>query len=431
MKPTLKQKQALKLLFDFTTEFVGYGGSAGGGKTYIGCLWLMMSGQYAPNTRYFIGRDNIKQTRNSVMNTWRKLANDIGFTEWKDTGDKIIFDNGSEIELLDLTYYPYKDPMYERFGSKEFTSGWIEEAGGVHYMAFEILKTRIGRWMNKELNIKKKILNTFNPKKNWVDTTFYRPFINNKESIDTKFVYALPTDNPHLPPDYIETLNNLKDEATKQRLLFGNFDYDDDPTALIDFKTISDMFTNTHIEKGNDRYIIGDVARFGSDKAVIMVWYGLVIVEVVTLDKSTIPDQTNIINAMRSKHQIGASNVLIDSDGVGGGLVDAIAGSIGFINGGKPIDKGYFNIKCECGYKLSELASQIYIEADLSDVDIDTIKQELGQLKTFDADKDRKIRILPKEKIKQNIGHSPDFLDVFIMRMWFELDTSFGFVGVA
>jgi len=45
---------------------------------------------------------------------------------------------------------------------------------------------------------------------------------------------------------------------------------------------------------------------------------------------------------------------------------------------------------------------------------------ELSMLRTFDADKDGKLRIMPKEKIKEYIGRSPDWLDVFIMRMYFE-----------
>ncbi|MCJ7447315.1 MAG: hypothetical protein MUO72_06480 [Bacteroidales bacterium] len=52
------------------------------------------------------------------------------------------------------------------------------------------------------------------------------------------------------------------------------------------------------------------------------------------------------------------------------------------------------------------------------------IRKELGMLKTFESDKDGKLRILPKEKIKEHIGRSPDWLDVFIMRMWFELRVS-------
>jgi hypothetical protein len=42
-------------------------------------------------------------------------------------------------------------------------------------------------------------------------------------------------------------------------------------------------------------------------------------------------------------------------------------------------------------------------------------------LKTYDTDKDGKLRILPKEKIKEHIGRSPDWLDIFIMRMYFDV----------
>jgi hypothetical protein len=57
----------------------------------------------------------------------------------------------------------------------------------------------------------------------------------------------------------------------------------------------------------------------------------------------------------------------------------------------------------------------------LPDREIEMIKQELGMLKTYESDKDGKLRILPKEKIKEHIGRSPDWLDVFTMRMFFEV----------
>jgi hypothetical protein len=93
----------------------------------------------------------------------------------------------------------------------------------------------------------------------------------------------------------------------------------------------------------------------------------------------------------------------------------------GFLNNGRPINSNYQNQKSECGYKLAEFASQIYIECDLPDQEIEMIKQELAMLKTYESDKDGKLRILPKEKIKEHIGRSPDWLDVFIMRMFFEI----------
>ena len=413
---TKKQKQAIKFLTDEETDYVGYGGAAGGAKTYLGCYWLMSLGYYLSGAKFFIGRDSIKDTRASVLKTWSEVAQAVGFNAYKFNDVGIIFDNGTEIELLDLTFYPYKDPMFERLGSKEYTAGWIEEASQVHYLAFEVLKTRVGRWKNEK--IKSKILSTFNPKKNWVDSTFYRPFANGQEVQGVRFVYALPTDNPYLPLDYIKRLRELKDEATKQRLLFGNFDYDDDPTALLDFKDISEMWERTQCE--GLKYITADIARYGSDKAVIFVWHGFTIIEVVTFDVSSTTLIQDTIRALAVKHGVIYSNIVADEDGVGGGIVDTLR-CRGFVNNSTPNEPTYSNLKTECGYKLAEMFREIGFNAIIPTDTRDVINAELGQLKTYDSDKDNKLKLLPKDKIKENIGRSPDYLDNFIMRMFFEV----------
>ena len=422
MLPTEKQNEALNYLIDRVTEFLGYGGGAGGGKTYVGCYWLMQMGFYAPGTRYFIGRDSLKDTRESVLHSWRKLAKSINFTQWHYSDNHIYFSNGSEVEFLDLSFYPQKDPMYERFGSKEFTSGWVEEASSVHPTAFEVLKARVGRWMNDEYNIKKKILCTFNPKKNWIDTTFYRPFVNKKQLPDTKFIYALAKHNPHLPDDYIKTLEQIKDKSTRERLLNGNFDYDDDPTSLVDYEQIRNLYTNIYVKGGNN-YIIADIARFGSDKAIITVWDGLKLIDRISFDISATTLIQNSINALRVKYKVQLSKILVDEDGVGGGVMDNLHCK-GFKNGGKPKNKNYMNNKTECAYKLAEMIGQIHIDIELPQSEKDALEQELSMLKTYDADKDGKLRILPKEKIKDQIGRSPDWLDCFTMRMWYEIHTA-------
>jgi len=415
MELTPKQKEAIDYLTDYTTDYLGYGGAAGPGKTVLGCDWLMQMGYYAPGTKYFIGRDSLKDTRESVLHTWFYWGEKRGFTDYKYRDNHIYFFNGTEIEFLDLSFYPEKDPLYERYGSKEYTSGWIEEAGSVNYMAFDVLKSRIGRWRNDEYNIKSKILCTFNPKKNWVDFTFYRPFIKNEEEKGIKFVRALPVDNPHLPKDYINTLRSIKDKATRERLLNGNFDYDDDPTSLIDYDRIISIFTNNHILSG-ERYIVCDVARYGSDRAIITIWDGLKLIYYKVLEISATTEIENIIYALRVKYQIPLDHTIVDEDGVGGGVVDHMR-CIGFINNSRSY-KNYENLKSECGYKLAEEVNKIYIDCDIEQNEKDKIIQELGQLKTWEPDHDKKLRIMPKAQIKDNIGRSPDWLDIFIMRMY-------------
>jgi len=206
----------------------------------------------------------------------------------------IEFKNESRIDLLDLKFLP-SDPLYERFGSLEYSDGAIEETGEIDFLAYDVLKTRIGRHLNKELGIRPTIALTGNPKKNWTYTTFYQPWKNGTLPANVKFIQALYGDNPYTATEYEVQLQSISD-----------------------------------------------------------------------------------------------------------------------------INPTFQNLKSECGYKLAELAGGIWIKKDLPDKEKEAITLELGMLRTYESDKDGKLRLMPKEKIKEYIGRSPDWLDCFIMRMWFE-----------
>ena len=77
---------------------------------------------------------------------------------------------------------------------------------------------------------------------------------------DTIFIPALVTDNDYVDPEYINQLRNSTDEITKQRLLYGNFDWSGDAGKLFRHDEIEDLF-EVNIDKKEVTYISVDVAR--------------------------------------------------------------------------------------------------------------------------------------------------------------------------
>jgi hypothetical protein len=423
LRPTNKQHQAWGALENCKEVFLG--GGAGGGKSWWLCETRLVNCYRYPGYKSFIAREELKRLMASTYITWCKVCkhHNIPITDWRLNGqyNYIEFKNGSRIDLIDAKYLP-SDPLYERFGSLEYSDGAIEECGEIHPLAYEVLSTRINRHLNTELGIRPTMAMTGNPKKNWTYRIFYAPFRSNTLSDDVSFIQSLYYDNPYTSEEYGKQLARIRDKSTKERLMFGNWDYEDDPTTLIDYESIEAIFTNDHLRDiPGTNYIICDVARYGSDRAIITAWEGFKLIEKVIFDISATTKIQTTIHAMRAKHGVQAFNVLVDDDGVGGGVTDNVKGT-GFVNNSKAVDPQYYNIKTECGYKLVDLIDQIYVECDLSEAEIDAIKQELGLLKTYESDKDGKLRILPKEKIKAILGHSPDWLDIFIMRMYYEVN---------
>ena len=423
LNQTRKQEAAWDKLIDYKTRFIVFGGGAGGGKSWLGCEWLLANCYLYAGSKWFLGREELKRLMSSSFLTWSKVCqfHKIPKDDWDLNGqyNYIQFKNGSRIDLLDLKYLP-SDPLYERFGSLEYTGGWVEEAGEVDFLAVDVLKSRVGRHMNVELGLLPKTLYTCNPSKNWIYQYIYRPWKNNELPEGYAFIQALYGDNPHTAEAYGKTLGQIHDTVMKERLMFGNWEYDDDPTALITYDAIIDLFSNV-VDKGNS-YLVADIARYGSDKTTVSIWNGLRCTTIKTFHKKGIDEVIAIINEELKANNIPRSRCLVDEDGVGGGVVDGLRGIKGFVANRKPISGNYINMKAQCAYLLADKVNEHKIGVDMDDEFVrQQIIQELEQIKSRDADKDSPRKILEKDKVKEMIGRSPDYGDLFIMRMYFEL----------
>jgi phage terminase large subunit len=429
MRLLIKQEHAVYYLKDNVTKEILYGGAAGGGKSALGVLWLIEQCQTYPATRWLMGRSKLKTLKETTLNTFFELTSNLKLStsyNYNSQTGVITWTNGSEILLKDLYSYP-ADPNFDSLGSLEITGAFIDECNQISFKAWQIVTSRI-RYKLNEYNLTPKILGTCNPAKNWTYSKFYLPTAAGTINETRKFIQSLPTDNPNLPPSYLDSLLAL-DENSKQRLYYGNWEFDNDPARLIDFDKIQNIFTNDFVDAG-DMYISADIARYGSDKMVILVWSGFRVIEIFTLDKSSITETAEAIKSLMNKHRVPLSNVVADEDGVGGGVVDIVRCK-GFVNNSKALKEEnnnveYQNLKTQCYYKLAELiqSNKLFIDCNNADIQ-DTICKELEQVKRDKIDQDGKLRILPKEKVKELIGHSPDYSDALAMRFYFDLKQTF------
>jgi len=154
------------------------------------------------------------------------------------------------------------------------------------------------------------------------------------------------------------------------------------------------------------------------------LWHDWRCEEIKTFDKNSIYELANIVDQLAKKHNVQRSNIVADSDGVGGGFVDMLKGCKSFVNNSKALDNENFrNLKTQCYYKFAQrvMNGQIFINTNNGELK-NKIIMEFEMVKQHDIDKDNKLSITPKDKIKSLLGRSPDLSDALIMRYYFELN---------
>jgi len=377
-----------------------------------------------------MGRSKLKALKETTLNTFFQVSGDLGVSnqyKYNSQTNIITWTNGSEILLKDLFLFP-SDPNFDSLGSLEICGGFVDEAGQCSWKAIQILLSRM-RYKLKEFGIIPKLFMSTNPQKNWAYSEFYMPSKNKTIGSDKKFIQALCTDNPHLDPTYIETLKTL-DHASRERLLYGNWDYEDNPYAMFDYENILGMFTNEWIKPTEDRYLTADLAYEGSDKFVIVIWAGFVVIKVIAIDKINDVSISKKINDLRIEYRVPIKNVIYDADGLQtftrlSAKVGVLSGAVGFKNNGKAIKvsgkvENYKNLKAQCYFYFADLVrdGKVFIQ-DLTYKQ--QIIEEFEQINRRPLDDDGVLSIERKSDLKERLKRSPDFADAIFLRAYAEI----------
>lgn len=449
LKTFAKQRKALRLLRDQQTNEVMYGGGARGGKSWIGNAWILMAAISMPGSAWLVAREELTKLRDTTLLTYHKVAGALGAKgeyTFNATSLTASFHNGSVVFFREIKWVP-SDPEFDRLGSYDLTGAFIDEAQQIHPKAISVLRGRFslltgelgddGRPLWRTVP---KMLFTCNPSKNWIYTDFYKPSVEGRLEPHKAFVVSLATDNPFVSEDYLTNLRR-SDAVTVARLLDGNFEYDDDPTVLVGYDAITQLLLHDAVAAGCHCLTV-DVARFGADTTVIYRWLGFRMVERTVLKNYGVPEVADAVKLRMRQHRILAGQVVIDDDGVGGGVVDLIPGCVPFVANSVPLadpaaakvrnpktgkleppKENYDNLKSQCAFRMAGrmVRGEVFVYPEAVGTDWDRIAEELAQWKRLKPDSDGKLQLVPKTTMKAALGRSPDDGDNFLMREMLEL----------
>jgi len=273
---------------------------------------------------------------------------------------------------------------------------------------------------------------------------FLRPVIEASKIDPKKFIKSLTFitgsiyDNKALLSTNPEYLANLlaQNEADKAALFEGNWKTVISDNDIYPYAEYLGMFHNLYEVEQDPRYITADIALKGSDKFVVFVWHGFMLVDVLIMAKSNGPEVVQGITNLARLHRVPNNHITFDNDGVGGFIEGYIPGALPFNNGSSPLnEENYKNLKTQCYYKSGDrVAKGGYLIVDkVANAMYDdkmTIRQRLlherKAIKRDKTDMDGKLCIIPKEQMKVILsGQSPDLKDAFMMREYFELAPKF------
>lgn len=468
-----KQKLAWDYLHDETHSEICYWGGAGWGKSLLGSLWLATEIANKPWSTRAIWRSELKKIKLSTLITFKKMLKDVGFDEdsykYDDQKSIMTFVNGCMVVLVDLANQPW-DPEFDRLGSTEYTGAFIDEAQEIDWKAKQVLSSRIRNltwqkyffsrdkkeaeeWIEKNWKwiisynenlleyevvqwiTKPKLLMTLNPWRNFIYTDFYKPYKNWTLLDYRAFIQALPTDNPFLTKEYIQILKNL-DKVSRERLLYWNFDYSDDPALLFNIDDLWQCFRKVDIKnKELDYYLTIDAARLWKDKTSIWIWKWLFLEKIINIDKWPLTDQSIQIKKIIDKYNIYLENIIVDEVWVGWWLVDLLwcKWFIGNASAIQPysskllpyMKRNYANLRAQSFFYLKQ-----YIEDNKIIIHYDcefkgVIIEELLFIRQIDIENDSKIRLEAKKDIKDRLWRSPDLADMLSMRMYWVIKNYF------
>lgn len=407
-----KQQEALDASKRF--KYVLFGGSVGSGKSYWirwSCLYWLMD---------YYSRYGMKGIRAGLFCEDYPSLNDrhltkikYEFPDWLGTFNeaKKEFTLKPEFGGGIIAFRNLDDPS--KYLSVEFAVIAIDEVNRNPKATFDMLRSR-HRWPGIKDT---KFIAGCNPLgEAWVKNMWVKRLFPPNEQEQYEFVYvpALPTDNPHLPPEYYKSLESLPDTQRKA-YLEGNWDAFDEEMddkgylRLINDRELQASYTSA--SEHNGYKIIGVDPAAGGDESAIVLKSGNLI---EILFKQKLQNTMDLVGVIMEKYrEYGADYIVVDKTGIGQGVYDRLRDMDyavrGVSFGEKSEDDQFSNLKAEWHWRLRKwlIGGGKLLQHHGW--------EEFGVVKY--KNKDGKIVIQPKEDLFREGIASPNCVDAAVLTM--------------
>jgi hypothetical protein len=213
-KLTPKQLEAHKLLAsDSVVKILGYGGAKGGGKSWYIRRYLVERCSRYPGTTGLLVRKTYQELyRNHV----RQMLTEYPFLHHNADKNEFRLPNGSNI----LLSYAECARDYDRFQGVEVQHVAIDQAEQYPRALFDEIRSCMRAQL--KLQCKPKMIVTFNwgnVGHKWLRKMFWDKIADHNDDMhEIAFLRALAYDNPHIDPEYFETLKKLPEQLRRAYL---------------------------------------------------------------------------------------------------------------------------------------------------------------------------------------------------------------------
>lgn len=418
-----RQTEAYNALESDQVQKVLYGGAKGGGKSVLGCIWVFLrcldiiqryklkNARKYPIPVGFMGRQQSVDFSNTTLETWKQVIPSDAYELKLQSKEIVIF------KRVKIRYGGIGDrEVIEKFNSAEYSFFFLDQAEEISLDDVGMLRGTL-RLKIKGKDVPAKELFTANPAQCWLKREFLRPDLPE----DTKFVQALPSDNPFLHKEYVSQLTDAFKHRPEllQAYLYGNWDALEGPAQLIKARWVEAAQTRRFFKRDHRIFISCDPARYGDDETVIYIMDDTDIVEQEIYGQKDTMFTANTLHTLALRHKVQA--VAIDTIGVGGGVADRLREMCG--SNYRVIDvtsseksaypDRYYNVRAEMWDQAAKMFSEGDVSLDFTD---DTLEEQL----TAPSYELRNGRLLveSKDDIKAKLGCSPGRADAYIQGLY-------------